>query len=127
MFDASDAKTAARQFAAVSEPTRLLILYRLAEEPHNVGQLAELLGIPIVNMSHHLGVLRHHGLIEDAKDGRRVVYKFNPDVFTPPTGAADGLGTVTLGVCRMTLRKSGGLTAADGEKTGKRAVRKKAE
>jgi DNA-binding transcriptional ArsR family regulator len=126
MIDFPDARTAARQIAAVSEQTRLQILYILAEGPHHVGQLAELLGVPIVNMSHHLGVLRQHGLVEDEKEGRRVVYKFHPDVFTPPNGDADSLGTITLGVCRLAMRRSDALTA-DGERVGKKSGRKKAD
>ncbi len=36
----------------------------------NVTQLAKALGVEIVNVSHHLGVLRNAGLVEDIKDGR---------------------------------------------------------
>ena len=126
MIDFPDARAAARQIAAVSEQTRLQILFKLAEGPHHVGQLAELLGVPIVNMSHHLGVLRQHGLVEDAKDGRRVVYTFHPDVFTPPNGDADSLGTISLGVCRLAMRRSDALTA-DGAKVSRKPARKKAD
>jgi DNA-binding transcriptional ArsR family regulator len=106
MIEFPDAKKVAGMLAAVGEPTRMLILYRLAEGPHHVGKLADLIGIPMVNMSHHLGVMRQAGLLDDEKDGRRVVYKFRPEVFTP--GDGDVLGTLSLGKYRLTMVKANG-------------------
>lgn len=106
MIEFPDAKKVAGMLAAVGEPTRMLILYRLAEGPHHVGKLAELIGIPMVNMSHHLGVMRQAGLLDDEKDGRRVVYKFRPEIFSP--GAGDVLGTLSLGAYRLTMVKANG-------------------
>lgn len=106
MIEFPDAKKVAGMLAAVGEPTRMLILYRLAEGPHHVGQLAGLIGIPMVNMSHHLGVMRQAGLLDDEKDGRRVVYKFRPEVFTP--GEGEVLGTLHLGNYRMKMVKANG-------------------
>jgi len=120
MIEFADAKKVAGMLAAVGEPTRMLILYRLAQRPHHVGQLAELIGIPMVNMSHHLGVMRQAGLLDDEKDGRRVVYKFRPEVFSPGTG--DVLGTLNLGAYRLTMVKANG--AAPPGRTRRRAPRK---
>lgn len=106
MIEFPDAKKVAGMLAAVGEPTRMLILYRLAEGPHHVGKLAELIGIPMVNMSHHLGVMRQAGLLDDEKDGRRVVYKFRPEIFTP--GDGEILGTLSLGNYRLTMVKANG-------------------
>ena len=86
MIEFLDAKRIAAMIAAIGEPTRMMILYRLAHAPHHVGQLAEALGVPMVNMSHHLGVMRQSGLLDDEKDGRRVVYKLRPDIHTPASG-----------------------------------------
>jgi hypothetical protein len=56
----------------------------------------------MVNMSHHLGVMRTAGLLDHDKDGRRVIYSLRPSVFTP--GAApDVLGTLALGDFRLTI------------------------
>lgn len=118
MIPFTDARTAARQFAAVGEATRLTIVYTLVDGPRHVGELADLLGVEIVNMSHHLGVLRGQGLVADEKDGRRVVYKLNPDVFTAAAGG-DELGTIQMGVCKLTLRRSESVTA-DGPKRRKK-------
>jgi DNA-binding transcriptional ArsR family regulator len=104
MIEYPDAKKVAGMLSAVGEPTRMLILYRLALGPHHVGQLAELIGIPMVNMSHHLGVMRQAGLLDDEKDGRRVVYRFRPEIYTPGDGH-NTLATLTLGAYRIIIRK----------------------
>ena len=96
MINYNDAKQVAAVLAAVGEPTRLQILHRLAQEPLHVGRLAELIGIPMVNVSHHLGVLRQAGLIVDAKQGRRVVYTLRPGAFTPGD-AAGVVGSLAAG------------------------------
>ena len=102
MIEYQDAKKLAGMLAAVGEPTRMLILHRLAEGPAHVGKLAELVGVPMVNMSHHLGVMRQAGLLDDSKDGRRVVYTLRPEVFTPG-GPNGGGGTLQLGPMKVTL------------------------
>ena len=102
MMEYADARAVARMFAALGEKTRLQIASHLVAGPLNVGQLAELLGIPMVNMSHHLGVMRQAGVLEDEKQGRRVVYRFRDDVFTP--GGGDGvLGTLRFGPFRVVV------------------------
>jgi DNA-binding transcriptional ArsR family regulator len=112
MIDYSDAKRVAGMLAAVGEPTRMMILYRLAQGPHHVGQLAGMLGVPMVNMSHHLGVMRQAGLLDDEKDGRRVVYRFRPEIFTAGNGAdPDVLATLTFGKYKLVIRRSSGAAA----------------
>jgi DNA-binding transcriptional ArsR family regulator len=89
--------------AAVAEPTRLRVLWQLASGPMHVGALAEAVDIEMVNMSHHLGVMRQSGVLDDEKDGRRVIYKLRPDVYTPGT-TADVLGVLKMGHYRVILR-----------------------
>ena len=108
MTEYADARKAAAMLAALAEPTRLRIAFLLASGPHHVSQLADLLDIPMVNMSHHLGVMRQAGVLEDEKDGRRVVYTFRPGILQPGDGA-DVLGTLTLGGFRVVLRARGEL------------------
>src|SRR5262245_43574071 len=108
MIDFVDAKRVAGMLAAVGEPTRMMILYRLAQGPHHVGQLAGALNVPMVNMSHHLGVMRQAGLLEDEKDGRRVVYRFRPEILTTANGDPEVLATLTLGLYRLVIRRGQG-------------------
>jgi DNA-binding transcriptional ArsR family regulator len=65
----------------VTTPDRLRIIRCLQSGPRNVGQLAQELDAEVVNVSHHLGVLRQTGLVRDQKQGRFVIYSLNPDYF----------------------------------------------
>jgi DNA-binding transcriptional ArsR family regulator len=104
MMPYADARAVARMFAALGEPTRLKIATHLLGSPLHVGALAELVGEPMVNVSHHLGVMRQAGLLEDEKRGRQVVYRFRDDVMTP--GDGDGvLATLAFGPYRVIVRR----------------------
>ena len=105
MMEFSHARKVAGMLAALAEPTRLQIAYHLATGPHHVSQLAELVGAPMVNMSHHLGVMRQAGLIDDEKQGRKVFYQYRPGIFTP--GGDNGVvGVLNLGPFRVMIRAS---------------------
>jgi DNA-binding transcriptional ArsR family regulator len=95
----------ARALRALADPERLRIVHRLREGPRNVSELAQLLGEEIVNVSHHLGVLREAGLVLHEKQGRYVLYSLNPQVFRPPADAADA-EHLDFGCCRLELPRS---------------------
>jgi len=62
-------------------PKRLEILHRVAEEPIEVGRLAEELGLSQPNVSQHLAVMRAAGLVESERVGREIRYRLtDPDV-----------------------------------------------
>jgi DNA-binding transcriptional ArsR family regulator len=105
MTEYAVARKAAAMLAALAEPTRLRIAFHLARGPHHVTQLAELLEIPMVNMSHHLGVMRQSGLLDDEKEGRRVRYFFRDGILEPGDGR-EILATLVLGAFRVVLRAS---------------------
>ncbi len=115
----SNARKVAAMLAALAEPTRLQIAFHLASGPHHVSQLAELVGAPMVNMSHHLGVMRQAGLLDDEKHGRKVVYRFRPEVFAP--GGENGvLGTLSIGSFRLIIRTPADAAPSKGKrKTGR--------
>jgi len=115
MIDARAASQVADALAAAGEPTRLRILFHLARGPLHVGALADLLGLPMVNMSHHLGVLRGAGLLADRKRGRRVEYSLDPAAVV---SGADGavLATLAVGSYRLALRSSDGGPSRAGKK-----------
>lgn len=120
MISFPDAKKVAAMLAAVGEPTRMLILHRLAHGRHHVGALAELVGVPMVNMSHHLGVMRKAGLLDDEKDGRRVFYRLRPDITAPADDPAVLVG-LSFGPYRVILART------DDAPAGKKAVKAKPE
>ena len=61
----------------LSEPTRILILYKVAEEPINVSDLAESLDIPQPTVSRHLKVLRERRMVIPQRDGKSVFYSIS--------------------------------------------------
>lgn len=65
----------------LASPRRLEILHLLAEEPKEVGRLAEEMGITQPNVSQHLAVMRAAGIVEATRDGREVRYHLtDPEV-----------------------------------------------
>jgi DNA-binding transcriptional ArsR family regulator len=61
-------------FKALSDPKRLSLLIRLAEErePCTVGKVAEGSGIDLSVVSRHLAILREAGIIRCEKQGKEV-------------------------------------------------------
>jgi DNA-binding transcriptional ArsR family regulator len=103
MMPYPDARAVARMFTALGEPTRLKIATHLLSGPKHVSALAELVGEPMVNISHHLGVMRQAGVLEDEKRGRQVVYRFRDEVCQPGNG--DGvLAVLSFGPYRVHVR-----------------------
>ncbi len=60
--------------SAFSDPTRILILYALNEQPRNVTELVNELAANQSTVSRHLKVLRDHGLVRTARQGTCVTY-----------------------------------------------------
>nr|WP_316657099.1 metalloregulator ArsR/SmtB family transcription factor [uncultured Gellertiella sp.] len=54
---------------------RLLILCKLIQGEHSVGQLADLLGIRDSTVSQHLALLRRDRLISGRRDGQTIWYR----------------------------------------------------
>ncbi len=59
---------------ALSDPTRLLILYTLADGPRNVTELSTELDVIQPTTSRHLKVLRDRGLVTAVRQGTTVTY-----------------------------------------------------
>jgi DNA-binding transcriptional ArsR family regulator len=64
--------------ATLGDPTRRAIFERLAAKPRSVGELAQ--GLPVTRpaVSQHLKVLKEAGLVTDAAQGTRRVYRIDP-------------------------------------------------
>ena len=60
--------------AALSDPTRILILYALSERELNVTELTNDLRIPQPTTSRHLKVLRDRGLVYTDRQGTVITY-----------------------------------------------------
>ncbi|AUI50619.1 ArsR/SmtB family transcription factor [Arthrobacter crystallopoietes] len=61
----------------LAEPTRLHLLWVLTAGPANVTELTEATGASRTVVSQHLAKLRLSGLVDDRKDGRKVIYSIH--------------------------------------------------
>ncbi|MCB0119126.1 MAG: winged helix-turn-helix transcriptional regulator [Anaerolineales bacterium] len=65
--------------SAFSDATRLMILYALNDQPRNVTELANGLGVTQPTISRHLKVLRDHGLVQTTRQGVTITYSLGDD------------------------------------------------
>ena len=72
--DALRLDTATSTFRMLADPTRLHILWLLAQEPSDVTSLVHQTGAARTSVSQHLAKLRFSGLVTTQKESRRVVY-----------------------------------------------------
>lgn len=75
--DAGLLESAAGTLRMLAEPTRLQLLWQLAQGPQCVTQLVDAAGVPRTVVSQHLAKLRLSGLVDTRKDGRRVIYSLH--------------------------------------------------
>jgi len=61
--------------SALADPTRILILYKLAEQRLSVTELATVLGISQPAASRHLKMLRERGLVIPERQGASIQYR----------------------------------------------------
>jgi DNA-binding transcriptional ArsR family regulator len=93
----------AELLAALAAPERLKIVRFLADGPHTVTDIAGMLGVPAVNVSHHLNTLRHARLIAGRKKGRFVLYALRPGVLDEVVQAGVPKDALDLGCCQVLL------------------------
>ena len=60
--------------SGLSDPTRILILYKVAQSPRNVSDLAEELDVPQPTVSRHLKILRDRRMVVSQREGQSVFY-----------------------------------------------------
>jgi DNA-binding transcriptional ArsR family regulator len=101
--DPLEPKRCAELLAALAAPERLRIVRFLADGPHNVTEIADMLGVAAVNVSHHLNVLKHAGLIRGTKKGRFVHYALRPGVLEDAEAAGVPREALNLGCCKLEL------------------------
>jgi biotin operon repressor len=67
-------------FKALADPSRLKIVGLLARQPCTVEQLAAMLNLRASTVSHHLGFLKHVGLVSAKAEGYYSVYQLEEKV-----------------------------------------------
>jgi len=70
-------------FHALSDPTRRMMLTRLARGPAAVTELAVPTGLRLPTILRHLSVLEGAGLVTSQKDGRIRSCAFRPEALAP--------------------------------------------
>lgn len=65
----------AQMCQGLADPTRILILYLLADTPRYVSELADTLDVKQPTVSHHLKVLRERGLVTATRQGNAIRYE----------------------------------------------------
>ncbi|HEY8698108.1 MAG TPA: metalloregulator ArsR/SmtB family transcription factor [Rhizomicrobium sp.] len=70
-------------FKIFGVPSRLVVFQRVARRPSTAGELARELPISRTAVVQHLTLLRRHGLVEQAADGRRRVYRATAQGLAP--------------------------------------------
>ena len=78
MANALAIKRAVGALGALGDPTRRAIFERLAKGPSAVGALATGLPVSRPAVSQHLRVLKAAGLVTDAAEGTRRIYRLDP-------------------------------------------------
>lgn len=68
---------AAGTLRMLAEPTRLHLLWQLAQGPKSVTELVDNALVPRTVVSQHLAKLRLSGLVDTRKDGRHVIYSLH--------------------------------------------------
>jgi DNA-binding transcriptional ArsR family regulator len=107
MKDLIQPQHCAEQLHALAAPERLRILCFLRTGARNVTEIAEMLGAPLANVSHHITVLRQANLIRRRKTGRFVHYSLAPGLLQRE-GMAGDVDYFDLGCCRLEVPRASG-------------------
>ena len=97
----------AELLSALAAPERLKIVRLLSDGARNVTQITESLGIPPLNVSHHLTVLKAAKLIRGKKQGRFVWYALQPGVLEEAVESGVPKEVLNLGCCRIEFASAG--------------------
>ncbi|MEK7170291.1 MAG: metalloregulator ArsR/SmtB family transcription factor [Patescibacteria group bacterium] len=74
----------AATYKLLANEKRLEILNNIKYEEKRVEELVKILGVSKANVSQHLALLRHSGLVKVRRNGQNVYYKIiNPEIIRP--------------------------------------------
>lgn len=61
--------------SGLADPNRIMIIYSLAEGPHNVTEISSAVDLPQPTVSRHLKILRERGIVRSEREGQTVIYR----------------------------------------------------
>jgi DNA-binding transcriptional ArsR family regulator len=102
MKEHTDFENCAERLKALADPERLRIVQCLFEGPRTVGDISNQLGEELVNVSHHLAVLRRARILLARKAGRFVEYSIHPEVTLDSLNGSTR--QINFGCCRVDLQ-----------------------
>jgi DNA-binding transcriptional ArsR family regulator len=79
-------------FRILGVPLRVVVFQRVARTPATASELAKELPVGRTAIVQHLGVLKRHGLVDAAQEGRRQVYRATPAGLAPLRAWLDTYG-----------------------------------
>ncbi len=94
-----ESETCAKYLKALADPARIRILKALQSSPLTVTDLSNLLEIEVPNVSHHLRVLFHAGIVNTERDGRFIYYAINEEVLSRESVSQ----TLNFGCCSLRM------------------------
>jgi DNA-binding transcriptional ArsR family regulator len=83
VLDVARATTTSDAFNAIAEPCRRQILMAIADGEAGVNEIVARVGMLQPAVSKHLGVLKTVNLVRCRTEGRRRLYRVNPDALRP--------------------------------------------
>ena len=89
------ARRRAKLFHGLAEPSRLRILYALADGPLHVSAIAGATGLTQPNTSNHLACMLGCGLLARERDGRFVLYRHADENVSMLLSVADQIVSTT--------------------------------
>lgn len=96
--DQFDVDFCAERLKALSDPHRLRIVNALRHGELTVSDLAECLETEVVNVSHHLKIMKFANLVEVRREGRFMYYRLHPDL---QCSRGQKSRFLNLGCCRL--------------------------
>jgi len=73
-------------FKALSDGSRRQILHLLQKGDMSAGEIADQFSISKPSISHHLNILKQARLVQDVRQGQKIVYSLNTTVFQEVVG-----------------------------------------
>jgi DNA-binding transcriptional ArsR family regulator len=96
----ADPALCATYLKALGDPVRLKIVRALQPGPMSVSDLVLLLELEMANVSHHLRVLFHSGIVTTQRDGKFIYYTLNKEFLTKRSVVK----SLDFGCCKIDLR-----------------------
>jgi DNA-binding transcriptional ArsR family regulator len=69
------AKSQAAICSIFSSPTRVLILWALADSERSVGEIASVVGTSLQNTSQHLRLMKRSGILKARREAQTIYYR----------------------------------------------------